>query len=94
MDDHDLVPVQDQQGRTVWVTRPPEHCANGHPFRPGDITTYGEGGFACWCDGARSDDDGRAFHNTYTCQTCGAVTLVPPCTDPGAAVGWGASHAH
>jgi hypothetical protein len=64
---------------------------NGHPCRSGDITTYGQGGFACCCDGARSDD-GHAFHNTCTCKTCGAVTLVPPCTDPGAVVGWGASH--
>lgn len=26
--------------------------------------------------------------NTYTCKTCGAVTLMPTCTDPGAVVGW------
>jgi hypothetical protein len=66
----------------------------GHPFRPGDITTYGQDGFACWCDGARSVDDGRAFHDTYTCKTCAVVTLLRPCTDPGAVVGWGALHAH
>jgi hypothetical protein len=64
----ELVPVTDEQGQTVWVTPPPDTCPNGHPLRPGDITTYGQGGYACWCDGARTEDDGHSFHNTYTCK--------------------------
>jgi hypothetical protein len=43
MSDGDMIPITDNEGLTVWVTRPPEQCTNGHPFRPGDgATTYAE----------------------------------------------------
>jgi hypothetical protein len=75
-----------------WVTRPPERCANGHPWAPAS-GTYRESWFSCWCDGAQDDDD-RPGHTEYVCKTCGAVTLVPTCTDPTAKTGWAASHGH
>jgi len=83
----DMIQLEDGS----WVTRPPEHCANGHPFRPGDIRTYSEAWFGCWCDGAQSRDK-RPGHTQYTCKRCDAVTLVPACTDPSLKVGWAASH--
>jgi hypothetical protein len=92
MDDDDLVPIQDEEGRTFWVTRPPERCPQGHPWSAGN-GGYGEGYYQCGCDGASSDGE-RPGHSVYTCKTCGDVTLVPACTDPDAKVGWGASHAH
>jgi hypothetical protein len=93
MDDPELIPITEEDGLTYWITQPPPACPNGHPFRPGDITTYGEGWFACNCDAAQSSGE-RAGHSRYTCQRCGAATDVPACTDPGAVVGWAASHAH
>jgi hypothetical protein len=89
MDDPELVPIQDE-GPTFWVTRPPEHCRQGHPWSAGS-GGYGEGYFQCSCDGAGSDGE-RAGHAEYVCKTCGEVTLVPACTDPDGKVGWAASH--
>lgn len=77
-----------------WVTRPPEHCANGHPFTPGDVTSYHERWAGCWCAAAVAADDDRPGHDTFECKTCGHVTVEPPCTDPGQRLGWGASHGH
>lgn len=88
--DDDLVPVRDNHGQTQWVTRPPERCANGHPWAPAS-GTYTEGWYACGCDAAEAADE-RPGHSTYRCKTCGAVTLVPACTDPTLKVGWAASH--
>ncbi len=76
-----------------WVTRPPERCANGHPWAPASLS-YRESWFSCWCDGARDDDDDRPGHTQYVCKACGAVTLVPRCTDPTKKTGWAASHGH
>jgi hypothetical protein len=58
------------------VTQPPEHCPNGHPFRPGDIRTYSEGWYACGCEAAEAADE-RPGHSRYTCKRCGATTDVP-----------------
>jgi hypothetical protein len=63
-----------------WVIRPPEQWANGHPWAPAS-GTYSESWFSCWCDGAQDDPD-RPGYTQYKCKTCGAVTLVPACTDP------------
>jgi hypothetical protein len=89
----DMIPITDNEGLTTWVTRPPERCPNGHPFRPGDgARTYAEGWYACGCAGAEDDNDGRPGHNTYRCKRCDAVTLLPECTDPSLKVGWAAAH--
>lgn len=76
-----------------WVTRPPAACPNGHPFRPGDIRTYAEERFSCWCDAAQAASE-RPGHHSYRCKTCTAITLVPECTDPTLKTGWAASHGH
>jgi hypothetical protein len=92
MSDADLIQIMDKHGQTVWVHRPPPACSNGHVFRPGDgAATYAEGWHSCWCDGAQRSD-GRPGHTSFTCKRCGAVTLVPECTDPSLKVGWAASH--
>jgi hypothetical protein len=88
----DLIPIIDKRGQVVWVNRPPPACPNGHQLLPGDdAATYAEGWFGCWCDGAQ-DSDGRPGHVTFTCKRCGAVTLVPECTDPAQKNGWAGNH--
>jgi hypothetical protein len=89
----DLIHITDNRGQTAWVHRPPGHCPNGHPFRPGDIQTYAESWFSCWCDNAQAAGE-RPGHNSYRCKTCDAVTLVPECSDPTMKTGWAASHGH
>ena len=87
----DMIPIVDDDGLTVWVTRPPDACPRGHQLRAGDITTYAEGLYACACPAAEAADE-RPAHSSYRCRTCAAVTLVPECTDPAMRVGWAASH--
>lgn len=89
----ELVWITTKDGVLVWVKRPPPACPNGHSLRPDDhATTYGEGWFACWCDGAHSGGNDLPGHSTFACKRCGVVTLLPECTDPSMKVGWAASH--
>ena len=90
-DEDDMIPIVNKAGLTEWVTRPPDACPNGHPFRAGDVKTYSEGWYACGCEAAEAADE-RPGHSSYRCKACGAVTLVPACTDPTMKVGWAASH--
>jgi hypothetical protein len=83
-----------KDGQPVWVHRPPHACPNGHVFRAGDnATTYGQGWYGCWCDGAQCRD-ARPGHVTFTCKSCGTMTLMPECTNPSQKIGWAASHWH
>jgi hypothetical protein len=91
MSGDDMIQITNKDGLTVWVTRPPAACPRGHPFRAGDITTYSEAWCACGCAAAAAADE-RPGHSSYPCKTCGAVTLVPECTDPTPKIGWAPSH--
>jgi hypothetical protein len=60
MDDPELIPITEEDGLTYWLTRPLPACPNGHPFRPGNITTYSEAWYACSCDAAKQREAGWA----------------------------------
>jgi hypothetical protein len=69
----ELIPVTDERGLTEWVHRPPLACPNGHPFRPGDITTYRETG---WDAGVpeRCRRSGRASGRGTRCSSAGCAS--------------------
>jgi hypothetical protein len=90
--DGELIPITKKPGEQAWIHRPPEQCANGHPRTPAS-GSYAEGWFACGCSGAHLAATMRGRGTTHVqCTTCGAVTLVPACTNPTLKVGWVASH--
>lgn len=65
----DLRPVDG--GPKVEVVAP-KHCRNGHPFGPHKVAV---GYTPCDCGKARARG-----HTTWTCGTCGDVTVGDGCT--------------
>jgi hypothetical protein len=84
-----LVPIRDERGLTVWIEQAPERCPEGHTWTLGDVGSYHENWYACWCAGARSRREGRPGNHTFTCAICNAQITDPPCVDPTQLPGYG-----